>query len=418
MSITRLLQVLAINRAEICCHKLIDCLLETYKNYESTNESDDESDNSSIEIYRALTKHMTLPQDEENHVKGELNNQMNENENFINIEKMLTYEEKNVEDLLDTTVKIAPAMLGSDGVKKCKNSGTSENIAHIDVSKISGKAKKKVLEYYQEILWGEVANYLEHIILWWAPSPLALRVPHSSQHLREWILQLLPSADIPSVICTALSSLADALGVHVTSTSWDQQFRLGLVASENSTNQETGRLFCETLEDLVNLCNQCEHTPDWIIGAPLDELPIVEQIPVLHRLDHSIHTTRLWAIKESRKYAHNWNVSAFFKIICNDVVSCLSNLDKLKLEDHTTAISKGDLGEHVRVCTLMRAKLVCEVKENIQKLKETQAECIANLASICRIICLAILKMIFPPSSFWRKENLHPSHPCSYVINI
>lgn len=49
ISVTRLLQIIAHNRAELCCHKLIDCLLETYKVYESSD--DDNSDNSSLEIY-------------------------------------------------------------------------------------------------------------------------------------------------------------------------------------------------------------------------------------------------------------------------------------------------------------------------------------------------------------------------------
>lgn len=47
---------------------------------------------------------------------------------------------------------------------------------------------------------------------------------------------------------------------------------------------DTGKLFCEMLNDLVLLSNQCEITNEWIIGAPLEELPLVEQIPVLHRL--------------------------------------------------------------------------------------------------------------------------------------
>lgn len=81
-----------------------------------------------------------------------------------------------------------------------------------------------------------------------------------------------------------MATLADALGVHVTSTSWDQHFRLALVAAKSTNSTETGKLFCDVLQDLVMLCNQCESTPDWIIGAPLDELPLVEQIPVLHRL--------------------------------------------------------------------------------------------------------------------------------------
>lgn len=91
-------------------------------------------------------------------------------------------------------------------------------------------------------------------------------------------------ADIPAVVVSALACLADALGVHVTSTSWDKHFRLALVASSQPGNPDTGKLFADVLRDLMTLSNQCESTPNWITGAPLDELPLVEQIPVLHRL--------------------------------------------------------------------------------------------------------------------------------------
>lgn len=50
MSITRLLQIIAQNRAELCSHKLIDCLLDTYRYYDNHDE-DNGSDNSSVEIY-------------------------------------------------------------------------------------------------------------------------------------------------------------------------------------------------------------------------------------------------------------------------------------------------------------------------------------------------------------------------------
>lgn len=59
---------------------------------------------------------------------------------------------------------------------------------------MSTKALEKTLNYYEEILWGEVGNYLEHVVLWWAASPLSARPPHSSQHLREWIIQFIPSS--------------------------------------------------------------------------------------------------------------------------------------------------------------------------------------------------------------------------------
>lgn len=55
MSITRILQILAQSRAELCCHRLIDSLLENYKPADGggvPNNGDDNSDSSSIEIYR------------------------------------------------------------------------------------------------------------------------------------------------------------------------------------------------------------------------------------------------------------------------------------------------------------------------------------------------------------------------------
>lgn len=61
-------------------------------------------------------------------------------------------------------------------------------------SKIRNMALEKSLNYYEEILWGEVGNYLDHIVLWWAASPLSARSPCSSQHLREWIIQFIPSS--------------------------------------------------------------------------------------------------------------------------------------------------------------------------------------------------------------------------------
>lgn len=70
----------------------------------------------------------------------------------------------------------------------------------------------------------------------------------------------------------------------MTSTSWDQHFRLVLVASRAQFSTDTGRIFCNMFHDLTTLSNLCEVTNDWIIGAPLDELPLVEQIPLLHRL--------------------------------------------------------------------------------------------------------------------------------------
>ena len=85
--------------------------------------------------------------------------------------------------------------------------------------------------------------------------------------------------------------------------------------------------------------------------------------------DHSIHTTRLWALNETKRLANNWNVECFFTIIHYDVVNCLSQLKELKVADHAMEIEKGGLDVHVQVCANMREKLVWEVKANAQKLK-------------------------------------------------
>lgn len=52
ISITRVLQILALYRAESCSHKLIDCLLNTFKSTEIRVDDEDSSDSSSVEIYR------------------------------------------------------------------------------------------------------------------------------------------------------------------------------------------------------------------------------------------------------------------------------------------------------------------------------------------------------------------------------
>lgn len=108
---------------------------------------------------------------------------------FRNLEELVNYEEQNVLDLLDVALKISPKMFGNDGLKKSKSGEI----------KICTKARQKVIDYYRQILWGEVGNYLEHIILWWGASPLALRPPHSSQHLRQWILQFIPMGKLKYV---------------------------------------------------------------------------------------------------------------------------------------------------------------------------------------------------------------------------
>lgn len=87
----------------------------------------------------------------------------------------------------------------------------------------------------------------------------------------------------------------------------------------------------------------------------------------------------------------------------------------LQLRDH------GDLPRtasvHVTVCSRMRAKLVSEVKENINKLKRVPEESIAVLASVCRTVSLATLHMVFPAPRYWRQSGSGgmPEYATAYV---
>ncbi|KAJ9590929.1 hypothetical protein L9F63_016027, partial [Diploptera punctata] len=150
LSITRLLQVLAQCRAEQCCHSLIDGLLDVYRPSDTptsfldaqVNEGTtaENSDNSSVEIYKALTRHMTppctasmLPPVEKVQTSG--------------LDHILVEEETHVSVLLGVAARSVPHLLGSNGVKPSRTSG---------VPRATKQVRTKVIEYYQQILWGEV----------------------------------------------------------------------------------------------------------------------------------------------------------------------------------------------------------------------------------------------------------------------
>lgn len=157
-------------------------------------------------FFRALTKHLSPPIEITNQIskkeKESSDNVDNSIGSFVNLEELISNEEANVLNLLTATRQVAPAMLGKEGVKKTKN-GTQFNYSRqigllktyifVGEIKISSKVIEKALEYYEQILWAEVGNYLEHVILWWACSPLSARPPRSSQHLREWINHFVPT---------------------------------------------------------------------------------------------------------------------------------------------------------------------------------------------------------------------------------
>lgn len=94
---------------------------------------------------------------------------------------------------------------------------------------------------------------------------------------------------------------------------------------------DTGHQFADVLQLLTTLSNDCETGGEWVVGAPLIELPLSEQIIILHRMDHSVHTMRLWAMQEARMIAHSWKLLVFFLIVKGDIINCLNILSHLKV---------------------------------------------------------------------------------------
>ncbi|XP_039757028.1 uncharacterized protein LOC120631485 isoform X1 [Pararge aegeria] len=416
LTLTKLVQVLAKSRTETNCHRLINCLVMMYKPEDHADSDSSSSTADSLEIYHTLTKHITPPtssasrrlnmnkrrqafidnkkakmkqaqsliEPKNGHKKltEVLNPQISDSEvpysslltnecvldafnSEENVNTILQSEEIYIEILLDTVANVSPLLLGPKGVKNLKS-------GRIQASK---KSAQKVTQYYQNLLWGDVGSCLEHIVLWWSSFPLATRSPNTSQNLRQWLFSTFNDNNTPDLVLSSLRILADALGCHVTSTSWDKHFGATLTTNLKPTalkdysnlsvaiNEatESGANFAVMLQELVTLNNHCEVTWDYILGAPLEDLPIVEQIPILHRL--------------------------------------------------------GKVGVHENVCAKMREKLVSEVKVNIQKLKEAADEITTVLSSVCATISLAHLTMIFPSNAEWRRVVQPPDPTFSLYVH-
>ncbi|XP_043283218.1 uncharacterized protein [Venturia canescens] len=184
VSITHLLQVSAKNDAEKYCHDLIDCLLANYDiDYEEKVASPESADveiseNSSVEIYRALTKHMILPV-----MKDSVAEIITSNSETIETLVNMQYGYVNV--VLNVAKDFASQLLGYDCLKRTEGG-----------VKLKTKARNKIFVYYQEVTWGAVSTVLDHVILWWSPEALAPRHIEGVHHLKDWLHQFIQDINV------------------------------------------------------------------------------------------------------------------------------------------------------------------------------------------------------------------------------
>ncbi|XP_011301008.1 uncharacterized protein [Fopius arisanus] len=287
ISVTRILQVLAKNKAEENCHELIDCLL---MNYQPRNEEEmkspqswdvEMSENSSIEIYRALTKHMTppgdiaLPTEKNNPDKIDPVN----SENVESIETLVENQSLHVDKLMDAIREIYPQLFGMENIKyDCRGE-----------TKVKKSALTRLSDYYQHVVWAAISGILDHVVLWWSPEGLAARHSQGAHHLKDWLRRFIQTNEISSIVRPALLNLCDALGCHVTATCWDELFRLAYIASFeccskpfSSEGTDTGQMFAELWLDYIylhrikfsefgalQLLTDFAHVSRWVTDCPI-----------------------------------------------------------------------------------------------------------------------------------------------------
>ncbi|KAK9502041.1 hypothetical protein O3M35_012648 [Rhynocoris fuscipes] len=411
LSLTKILQIIAQLRAEECGKQLVYILmnikLETEKGFRE--EDYPTSDNSSMEVYRALTENMSPAHlGTVTRINGDSQPQLIVTETSM-LEGMIAAEYLRLKTLFEIMGKETPDRLGPASLRETKNGEC----------RMTGRAKQKIIGYYQEVLWGLVGAHAEYYLIW---KGIGFYGGVCSQWA-SWLKRFTTNVSLPQLLRPALQSLLDGLCVHISVVNWDYMFRRALVAAgyQNSTyvandyenGTYTGLLFKELFSELVFLSNSCEGS-NWTVAA-LEELPLTEQIPILHRLDHSVHTARLWAEGKSRQLSNMWNMDQFFRVSQVDVTSCMTALSKRHYANQNDLLGP-ECSVHVMVCGKMRAKLVSEVNENVKKLQAVPNESIDVLSKVCRIFSLANLKLIFPDAKYWKQQfDEIPQYASSYV---
>ncbi|KAI9579852.1 hypothetical protein GQX74_000640 [Glossina fuscipes] len=263
---------------------------------------------------------------------------------------------------------------------------------------IFGQASNENLHEFilqgMRLMWSYVGIILDHIILWWIDTPISCYSLAHVNSIRKWLFMQNVN-DVPEPIYSTLQGVAEILTNFVSNNLWDRLFRLTLMtASANERNVDqfldshntspannfgtnTGTVWIAIFSNLIDLSNNYFHSDD-VSNSSL--LPVAEQIPILHRIDHTVHCLRIWVKEESKKLCGKWKMHRYFQIHEHDVRLCLKLFEKFKLPKLTADLS------------------------DILMLKTTE-ECVQILSDICRLLSLANFTLCFPPTEYWQKAS-------------
>ncbi|KAH8312619.1 hypothetical protein KR044_011687 [Drosophila immigrans] len=276
------------------------------------------------------------------------------------------------------------------------------------------------------LLWSYVGIILDHILLWWIDTPMSCYNLTHIDSIRCWLYHQNVN-DIPEPVFSTLRGIGEILTGFMCNNIWDQLFRLTLISSSNPSRlvhqvveqyrdapknehgTPTGTVWISVFSNLVNLSNQYFSNTDAHNNSSL--LPVAEQIPILHRLDHSVHSMRLWVTEQAKLLCCEWKMDRFFQILEHDVKLCLCVFTTFKLPKLTADLS--DI--LMLVCVALRTKLITESTNNIDLLKKTTDECVQILSAVCRILSLANFTLCFPAANHWQRSVYNEEEKSLYV---
>lgn len=108
------------------------------------------------------------------------------------LEDLIRVEEIFIASMLAKSLKLCPSAF--------ENEITKEEIMNL-------------INRASRFLWTNVGGTLEHYLLWWASFPLACRPASCTKYIREYLMLIQP-ADAPEPILSTLKSLGEILTVH------------------------------------------------------------------------------------------------------------------------------------------------------------------------------------------------------------
>ncbi|XP_055907299.1 uncharacterized protein LOC129942410 isoform X2 [Eupeodes corollae] len=233
--------------------------------------------------------------------------------------------------------------------------------------------------------------------------------------------------NVPSVLYeieepaySSLKALCEVLTTFAANNVWDKIFRITLVTSSHQKNvckNKESDLEAEEMGTYVGkfwnrLFENLKIFNNFFLASVNSEwqMAVAEQIPILHRVDHSIHLMRIWVNEQCKLKSSQWIIKGVFQLLSYDVGQCLEILSLI--DSQMLSLENADI--LMTVCISLREKLMLEINANIYKLKTISEGCISILSSVCRTLSLAHFSLSFPSRHHW-KHSIFKESNSAYV---